>query len=392
MATFRDLLASAKSEITEIDTAAAEAAIAKPGTIVLDVREPDEYEQGALLNAVHIPRGHLEAQIENRIADHDATVVVYCAGGVRSAFAAKTLGELGYSNVLSVAGGFGKWKNEGRAWRVPATLSAEQRNRYQRHLLLPEVGEKGQQKLLESKVLMLGAGGLGSPSSLYLAAAGVGTIGVIDMDVVDYSNLQRQILHNIDRVGERKVDSAKKTLTLLNPDVNVVTYDVRLGADNVLDIIDGYDLVVDGTDNFPTRYLLNDASLKKNVPVVMGAIFRFEGQVSVFKPHQGPCYRCMLPEPPPAELAPSCAEAGVLGVLPGIIGSLQAMEAIKLLLDLGDPLIGRLLTYDALEQSFRTFKLRRDPNCPACSIDPALLQIAEYDELCMPHPIAAPKA
>ncbi len=392
MATFRDLLASAKSEITEIDTAAAEAAIARPGTVVLDVREPDEYEQGALLNVVHIPRGHLEAQVENRIADHDATVVVYCAGGVRSAFAAKTLGELGYTNVLSVAGGFGKWKNEGRAWRVPATLSAEQRNRYQRHLLLPEVGEKGQQKLLESKVLMLGAGGLGSPASLYLAAAGVGTIGVIDMDVVDFSNLQRQILHNIDRVGDRKVDSAKKTLTLLNPDVNVVTYDVRLGADNVLDIIDGYDLVVDGTDNFPTRYLLNDASLKKNVPVVMGAIFRFEGQVSVFKPYQGPCYRCMLPEPPPAELAPSCAEAGVLGVLPGIIGSLQAMEAIKLLLGLGDSLVGRLLTYDALEQSFRTFKLRRDPNCPACSIDPALLQIAEYDELCMPHPIAAPAA
>ena len=392
MATFRDLLASAKSEITEIDTAAAETEIAKSGTVVLDVREPDEYEQGALLNAVHIPRGHLEAQIENRIADHDATVVVYCAGGVRSAFAAKTLGELGYTNVLSVAGGFGKWKNEGRAWRVPATLSAEQRNRYQRHLLLPEVGEKGQQKLLESKVLMLGAGGLGSPSALYLAAAGVGTIGVVDMDVVDYSNLQRQILHNIDRVGDRKVDSAKKTLTLLNPDVNVVTYDTRLGADNVLDIIDGYDLVVDGTDNFPTRYLLNDASLKKKVPVVMGAIFRFEGQVSVFKPHQGPCYRCMLPEPPPAELAPSCAEAGVLGVLPGIIGSLQAMEAIKLLLELGDSLVGRLLTYDALEQSFRTFKLRRDPNCPACSIDPAQLQIAEYDELCMPHPIVAPAA
>jgi sulfur-carrier protein adenylyltransferase/sulfurtransferase len=385
MASFRDLLASAKTQITEIDTTAAEVAIAQPGTVVLDVREPDEYEQGALLNVVHIPRGHLEAQVEARIIDHDTQIVVYCAGGVRSAFAAKTLGELGYSNVLSVAGGFGKWKNEGREWRVPATLNAEQRNRYQRHLLLPEVGEKGQQKLLESKVLMLGAGGLGSPAALYLAAAGVGTIGVIDMDVVDYSNLQRQILHNIERVGDRKVDSAKKTLTLLNPDVNVITYDVRMGADNVLDIIDGYDLVVDGTDNFPTRYLLNDASLKKNVPVVMGAIFRFEGQVSVFRPHEGPCYRCMLPEPPPAELAPSCAEAGVLGVLPGIIGSLQAMEAIKMLLGLGDSLVGRLLTYDALEQSFRTFKLRRDPNCPACSIDPADVVIAEYDEHCMPH-------
>ncbi len=390
MATFRDLLSNTKSQITEIDTVAAEVEIAKPGTVVLDVREPDEYDQGALPNVVHIPRGHLEAQIENRIPDHDASVVVYCAGGVRSAFAAKTLAELGYTNVLSMAGGFGKWKNEGRAWKVPAALTPEQRNRYQRHLLLPEVGEKGQLKLLESKVLMLGAGGLGSPSALYLAAAGVGTIGVIDMDVVDYSNLQRQILHNMDRVGERKVDSAKKTLTALNPDVNVVTYDVRLGADNVLDIIDGYDLVVDGTDNFPTRYLLNDASLKKGIPVVMGAIFRFEGQVSVFHPHNGPCYRCMLPEPPPAEMAPSCAEAGVLGVLPGIIGSLQAMEAIKLLLGLGESLVGRLLTYDAMEQSFRTFKLRRDPNCPACSIDPALLAIEEYDELCMPHPVQAP--
>jgi sulfur-carrier protein adenylyltransferase/sulfurtransferase len=311
--------------------------------------------------------------------------LVYCAGGVRSAFAAKTLGELGYTNVLSVAGGFGKWKNEGRAWKVPAALSGEQRNRYARHLLLPEVGEKGQQKLLDSKVLMLGAGGLGSPSALYLAAAGIGEIGVIDMDVVDASNLQRQILHNMDRIGDRKVDSAKKTLTLLNPDVNVVTYDTRLGADNVLDIIDGYDLIVDGTDNFPTRYLLNDASLKKKIPVVFGAIFRFEGQVSIFDPYNGPCYRCMLPEPPPADMAPSCAEAGVLGVLPGIIGSLQAMEGIKHILGLGESLSGRLLTYDAMEQSFRTFKIRRDPNCPACSIDPADIVIAEYDELCMPH-------
>jgi sulfur-carrier protein adenylyltransferase/sulfurtransferase len=386
MASFRDLLAAAKTQIAEIDTATAEAQIAgNPNTVVLDVREPDEYEQGALLNVIHIPRGHLEAQVEGKIVDRDAPVVVYCAGGVRSAFAARTLGELGYTNVFSVAGGFGKWKNEGRAWKIPAALSAEQRNRYQRHLLLPEVGEAGQQKLLDAKVLMLGAGGLGSPSALYLAAAGVGTIGIIDMDVVDASNLQRQILHNLDRIGDRKVDSAKKTLSLLNPDVNVVTYDTRLGADNVLDIIDGYDIIVDGTDNFPTRYLLNDASLKKKVPVVFGAIFRFEGQVSIFDPYNGPCYRCMLPEPPPAEMAPSCAEAGVLGVLPGIIGSLQAMEAIKHILNLGDTLSGRLLTYDALEQSFRTFKLRRDPNCPACSIDPSDIVIAEYDELCMPH-------
>jgi molybdopterin/thiamine biosynthesis adenylyltransferase len=289
-----------------------------------------------------------------------------------------------------VAGGFNKWKNEGRDWKVPQTLTPEQRNRYQRHLLLPEVGEAGQQKLLESRVLLLGAGGLGSPAALYLAAAGVGTIGIIDMDVVDESNLQRQILHNLDRIGDRKVDSAKKTLTLINPDIDVVTYDTRLGADNVLDIIDGYDVIVDGTDNFPTRYLVNDASLLKKIPVVYGAIFRFEGQASVFHPYEGPCYRCLLPEPPPAEMAPSCAEAGVLGVLPGIIGSIQAMEAIKLLLGLGDPLRGRLLAYDALEESFRTFKVPRDPDCPACGPNAGEIVIAEYDELCMPHPKEPP--
>ena len=280
---------------------------------------------------------------------------------MRSAFAAKTLAELGYTDVVSVAGGFNKWKDEGREWRAPRVLSPEQRNRYQRHLLLPEVGEEGQLKLLDAKVLLLGAGGLGSPAALYLAAAGVGTIGIIDMDVVDDSNLQRQILHNVDRIGERKVDSAKKTLTALNPDVNVVTYDVRLGADNVMSILEGYDIVVDGTDNFPTRYLVNDASVKLGIPVVHGSIFRFDGMVTVFDPRRGPTYRDMVPEPPPAEMAPSCAEAGVLGVLPGIIGSIQALEAIKLILDLGDPLIGRLLAYDSLEQSFRTYKVQVDP-------------------------------
>ncbi len=386
MPSFRELLARTKAEIQEVDTAGADALIsADPSVIVLDVREPDEYEQGALPGAIHLPRGHLESQIENRLADHDAKVVVYCAGGTRSAFAAKTLKELGYSDVVSMAGGFNKWKNEGRDWRTPQTLTADQRNRYQRHLLVTEVGEEGQLKLLDSKVLLLGAGGLGSPAALYLAAAGVGTIGIIDMDVVDESNLQRQILHNMDRIGERKVDSAKKTLTALNPDVNVVTYDVRLGADNILEIIDGYDVIVDGTDNFPTRYLVNDASLIKRIPVVHGSIFRFEGQATVFKPYDGPCYRCFIPEPPPAELAPSCAEAGVLGVLPGIIGSIQAMEAIKLLLGLGDPLVGRLLAYDALEESFRTYKVPRDPNCPACGEHAGEIVIAEYDELCLPH-------
>jgi molybdopterin/thiamine biosynthesis adenylyltransferase/rhodanese-related sulfurtransferase len=392
MPSFRELLSATKSKITEVDTAEASERIKQPGTVILDVREPDEYEQGAIPGAVHIPRGHLESQVEGRIPDRDAPLVVYCAGGTRSAFAAETLALLGYGNVVSVVGGFNKWKDEGRDWRTPASLSAEQRNRYQRHLLLPEVGVAGQAKLLASKVLLIGAGGLGSPAGLYLAAAGVGTLGIIDMDVVDASNLQRQILHNVDRIGERKVDSAKKTLTSLNPDVNVVTYDVRLGADNVLDIFAGYDVIVDGTDNFPTRYLVNDASLKLDIPVVHGSIFRFEGQVSVYQPHVGPCYRCQVPEPPPAELAPSCSEAGVLGVLPGIIGSIQAMETIKLLLELGEPLVGRLLAYDALEESFRTFRVNRDPECAACSIPKEQITIAEYDALCMPHPIQPPAA
>jgi len=383
MATPRDLLAQAKAAITEVPPEDAERLL---GTATfLDVREPDEYEQGAVPGAVHLPRGTLEFGVEGRVPDKGRPVVVYCAGGTRSAFAAKTLADLGYEEVVSMAGGFNRWKDEGRAWTVPETLTADQRNRYQRHLLLPEVGEEGQQALLRSRVLLLGAGGLGSPAAMYLAAAGVGTIGIIDMDVVDASNLQRQILHNLDRVGERKVDSAKKTITALNSDVTVETFDVRLGADNVLEIFDGYDLVVDGTDNFPTRYLVNDASLVKGVPVVHGSIFRFEGQVTVFDPYKGPCYRCLIPEPPPAELAPSCAEAGVLGVLPGIVGSIQAIEAIKMLLGLGDPLVGRLLAYDALEGTFRTFKVRRDPECPACGESAGEIAIAEYDELCMPH-------
>src|SRR4051795_976886 len=387
MATYRDLLKTAKADIREIDPETAEARL--NDSTFLDVREMDEYEQGMIPGSVFIPRGHLEAQAENKLPDRDAPIVIYCAGGNRSAFAAKTLQDLGYSDVVSLTGGFGRWKNEGRNWITPAVLTPEQRNRYSRHVLLPEVGEAGQQKLLESRVLLLGAGGLGSPAALYLAAAGVGTLGIVDMDVVDASNLQRQILHSTDRIGERKVDSAKKTLTALNPDVNVVTYDVRLGADNVLDIIDGYDVIVDGTDNFPTRYLVNDASLLKKIPVVHGSIFRFEGQATVFKPYDGPCYRCMIPEPPPAELAPSCSEAGVIGVLPGIVGSLQAMEAIKLLLGLGDPLVGRLLAYDALEETFRVFKVNRDPECPACGEGAGEIVIAEYDELCMPHAVLA---
>ena len=355
-----------------------------PVRFVLDVREPDEYEEGAIPGAIHIPRGHLEAQIENRITDKNAPVVVYCAGGVRSAFAAVTLAQLGFTDVESMEGGFGRWKDEGRPWKQPASLTPEQNNRYKRHLLLPEVGTAGQVKLLDAKVLMLGAGGLGSPAALYLAAAGVGTIGIVDMDEVDSSNLQRQILHNIDRIGDRKVDSAKKTLTMLNPDVDVVTYDTRLDASNIIDIISGYDVIVDGADNFPSRYLLNDASVKLGIPVVHGSIFRFEGMVSVFHPTEGPTYRDMVPEPPPAELAPSCAEAGVLGVLPGIIGSIQALETIKVILGLGDSLIGRILTVDTMDMEFRVFNLKPDPANEVTWANRDRIEIKELDGLCAP--------
>ncbi|MCY4272081.1 MAG: molybdopterin-synthase adenylyltransferase MoeB [bacterium] len=386
MPTFRDLLRGAKAQIRETDPAGAEAMLAA-GAVLLDVREPDEFEQGAVPGSVHIPRGNLEPNVESRLPDKQAPVVAMCAGGVRSAFAALTLQEMGYANVVSMDGGFNRWKDEGRNWALPATLTPDQRNRYHRHLLLPEVGAEGQLKLLDAKVLCLGAGGLGSPAALYLAAAGVGTVGIVDMDVVDASNLQRQILHNLDRVGDRKVDSAKKTLNALNPDVNVVTYDVRLGADNIVDIIGDFDVIVDGADNFPVRYMLNDASVKLGIPVVHGSIFRFEGQVTVFDPRNGPTYRDMIPEPPPAEMAPSCAEAGVLGVLPGIVGSIQALEAIKLILGHGDTLVGRLLAFDASEMSFREYKLRPDPDQPVTWENRDKIRIVELDGLCAPAPI-----
>ncbi len=383
MATFRELLAATKAEIDEVDTEQGSALIAD-GAVLLDVREPDEHDQGAVPGSVHIARGNLEASIEARIVDKATPIVVMCAGGVRSAFAAKTLGELGYTDVVSMDGGFNKWKDEGRPWAEPVALTAEQRNRYQRHLLLPEVGNEGQLKLLDAKVLCLGAGGLGSPAALYLAAAGIGTLGIVDMDIVDASNLQRQILHNVDRIGERKVDSAKKTLTALNPDVNVVVHDVRLAAANIVDIIGGYDVIVDGADNFPVRYLLNDASVKLGIPVVHGSIFRFEGQVSVFDPRNGPTYRDLLPEAPPPELAPSCAEAGVLGVLPGIIGSIQALEAIKLVLGHGDTLVGRLLTFDATELEFREYKLKPDPKNAVTWANRDQINIVDLEGLCQP--------
>lgn len=384
MASFREFLAETKASIVEVDPAAA-ADLQQAGAIMLDVREPDETAQGVIPDSVVIVRGNLEAQVEQRVPDKSSKVVVLCAGGTRSAMAARTLGDLGYTDVVSMDGGFNKWKDEGRPFEVPVVLNNEQRNRYSRHVMLPEVGEEGQLKLLGSRVLLLGAGGLGSPAALYLAAAGVGTLGIVDMDVVDQSNLQRQVIHRLDRVGDRKVDSARDTVQALNPDVNVETHPVRLDASNVLEILDGYDVVLDGADNFPSRYLLNDASVKLGVPVVHGSIFRFEGQVSVFDPLDGPTYRDLLPKPPPPELAPNCAEAGVLGVLPGIIGSLQALEAVKLLLGIGDALRGRLLTFDALDMEFREYKLPIDPANEVTYANRDRIEIVDLEGLCMPH-------
>jgi len=377
---YRDLVDAAKRHIREIDPDELERR--RLDLTILDIREADEYEQGAIPDAVFIPRGTLESAISVHVPDAHREVVLYCAGGARSALAAKTLEEMGYTNVWSLEGGFDRWKTEGYAWEAPDALSNDQRSRYSRHILLPEIREEGQAKLLDSRVALIGAGGLGSPAALYLAAAGVGTIGIIDSDVVDASNLQRQILHNMDRLGQSKVESARETLTAINPDVKIEPHNVRLTADNVLHILDGYDVIVDGGDNFPTRYLVNDASLHLKTPVVHGSIFRFDGQVSVFDPYNGPCYRCQYPEPPPPELAPSCAEAGVLGVLPGIIGSIQAVETIKLLLGIGDSLVGRLLTYDALSQEFLDLKIRRNPDCPACADEAMPPRIVEYDATC----------
>lgn len=349
---------------------------------VVDVREKIEWNDGHLPNALHVPRGFLELQIEEAVPDKDQPVLLYCAGGVRSALAAETLKQMGYSQPISMAGGYTAWRNAGLATVQPRTLSDEARKRYSRHLLVPEVGEAGQLKLLDAKVLLLGAGGLGAPAALYLAAAGVGTIGLVDPDVVEASNLQRQIIHNTARLGKLKTESAREAITALNPDVKVITHNEWLDRSNVARIIEGYDLILDGTDNFPTRYLVNDAALIAGKPVVHGSVFRFEGQVTVFKPYDGPCYRCLFPEPPPPELAPSCAEAGVLGVLPGTVGMLQATEAIKLILGIGEPLVGRLLTYDALSETFEELKLRRDPHCPACGEGAHPEDLPYYEAFC----------
>jgi len=387
--TYRDYFAELKKRVKEASTKEVADLIASGDVQLADVREKNEWDEGYVPGAVHLPKSYVEQWAEDRLPDKDKTTIVYCAGGVRSVMAADVLAKLGYQNVISMAGGFNRWKDSGLPWKKPDSFSPEQAQRYSRHLLIPEVGEEGQHKLLRSKVLLIGAGGLGSPAAYYLAAAGVGTLGIIDSDVVDATNLQRQILHSTERIGEPKVDSAKRTLEALNPDVKVIGYQERLTSENIDRIIADYDVIVDGADNFPTRYLLNDASVKWKKPVVHGSIYRFEGQLTVFKPFptndpsdQGPCYRCLFHQPPPPELAPSCAEAGVLGVLPGVIGTLQANEALKLLLGIGEPLIGRYLLFDALDGTFREVRLRRDPACPVCGEHPTITEYIDYEGFC----------
>jgi molybdopterin/thiamine biosynthesis adenylyltransferase/rhodanese-related sulfurtransferase len=383
MPTYRELLNQVKAEIEEIDASAGAALVETADAVFVDVRERDEWDEGHIPGAIHVPRGNLESRIENAVADRSSRIVLYCASGARSAFAAKTLEELGYDDVVSLAGGFTDWKRNGFPTQLPQGLGEEQRRRYSRHLLIPEVGEEGQLRLLDSRILLIGAGGLGSPASLYLAAAGVGTLGIVDDDTVDATNLQRQIVHSTDRLGDSKAESAKQTIEALNPDVTVKTYRERLTSENADRILgEGWDVIVDGADNFPTRYLLNDASVWHRIPVVHGSIYRFEGQVTVFRPGDGPCYRCLFPEPPPPELAPSCAEGGVLGVLPGVIGSIQANEALKLALGIGEPLVGRLLLFEALAASFTEVSLRRDPACPVCGDAPTITEYIDYAEFC----------
>jgi molybdopterin/thiamine biosynthesis adenylyltransferase/rhodanese-related sulfurtransferase len=384
MPTYRELLTQARAEIDEITTPEAHR-LYEDGAphVFVDVRPRDEWDEGHLPGALHVPRNNLESRVETLIPDKTQTLVVYCASGTRSAFATRTLRELGYEHAVNLEDGFVGWKRNGYDYTVPAALTPAQRTRYARHLLIPEVGEEGQQKLLDSRVLLLGAGGLGSPAALYLAAAGVGTLGIIDADVVDDSNLQRQVVHSTDDLGEPKVASAKRTIEALNPDVNVVTFEERLTSENVEQILaHGWDVILDGTDNFPTRYLVNDASVWHGIPVVHGSIYRFEGQVTVFDPANGPCYRCLYPAPPPPELAPSCAEGGVLGVLPGIVGSLQASEALKLALGLGDTLTGRLLLFDALHTTFDEVAIRKNPDCPVCGDHPTITEYVDYVEFC----------
>lgn len=378
---YQDLLAAARERVPETQVEdLAERQAAGDSPVLIDVREQSEWDEGHIPGAVHIPRGFLESRIAGE-AGTEQEVLLSCASGKRSLLAGLTLREMGYENVRSLAGGFTRWKQSGNHYEVPRTLSPAQRARYARHISIPEVGEEGQLKLLDSKVLVIGAGGLGSPAAFYLAAAGVGTIGLVDDDVVDASNLQRQIIHTTDRLGELKGESARQSINALNPDVQVDVHPVRIDRDNVLELIDGYDVVVDGADNFPTRYLLSDATLMTRKPLIHASILRFEGHASVFQPYEGPCYRCLFPEPPPPDLAPSCGEAGVLGVLCGVMGSIQTNEAIKVLLGIGDTLAGRLLIYDALAMTFTELRVRRDPECPACGPD-AVLEFRDYEAWC----------
>jgi sulfur-carrier protein adenylyltransferase/sulfurtransferase len=366
-----EVIRQIKQQVEEVDPAEVSEHLGN-GVVLVDVRESEEWDRGHIPGAVHVPRGYLESRIDAAVHDRDARVILYCATGQRSALAAHTLTDLlGFSNVASMTGGITLWKDRGYKVDVPKVLTSEQKERYGRHLLLPEVGSEGQAKLLDAKVLLLGAGGLGSPTALYLAAAGVGTLGIVDDDEVDLSNLQRQVIHTTRAVGTPKVDSAEAAIAALNPDVEVVKYPVRLDSSNIMEIIDGYDVIVDGVDNFPTRYLLNDATVRLDIPVVSASILGFDGQLSVFKPHDGPCYRCLYPVPPPAELAPSCGANGVLGVLPGTMGLLQATEVVKLVTGIGEPLVGRLLLYEALGATFTELKVRRDPQCPICSREPS---------------------
>lgn len=381
--TYTDLIAEVRRSIKTVSLEEIKRRLdAGEPMVLLDVREKEENRAGYIPGSISVPRGFLEMQIEGKITDKNAPIVAYCAGGTRSALAAKTLEDLGYTHVESANLGFVRWKDLGFPMEMPPQLTESQRDRYSRHILLPEVGEVGQAKLLASKVLLLGAGGLGSPAALYLAAAGVGTIGICDADVVDASNLQRQILHTTSRVGQLKVDSTEQAVRDLNPDVKVIKFNERVDSSNVERIFKDFDVVVDGCDNFPTRYLVNDASVFMNKPVVHGSIFRFEGQATTFVPRKGPCYRCLYPEPPPPHLAPSCQEAGVLGILPGMIGMVQATETIKLLLGRGDPLIGRLLTYDSLRMKFGELRLRRDKNCPVCGDNPTITSYIDYEGFC----------
>ncbi|MDG2305584.1 MAG: molybdopterin-synthase adenylyltransferase MoeB [Candidatus Binatia bacterium] len=382
--TFDDIMADAKRVVPEVRVDEVRGRLAGNGraVVILDVREKEEYREGHLPGAISIPRGFLEMKMETEVPERDAEIIAYCQGGTRSLMAGVVMKEMGYTNVVSMTGGFGSWKQAGNDWSADRQFTPDQLQRYSRHFILPEVGEAGQSKLLDAKVLLIGAGGLGSPTAYYLAAAGVGTLGIVDDDVVDRSNLQRQILHTDDRVGMPKIESAELTLKGLNPDLNVIGYRERVDSSNVKRLFEGYDIIVDGCDNFPTRYLVNDACVFMNKPNVHGSIFQFEGQTTVFDPASGPCYRCLFPEPPPPGAAPSCQEAGVLGVLPGLIGSVQAVETLKLILGIGNSLVGRLLHFDTLSMDIKTLKLRKDPECPVCGDQPTVTELIDYEEFC----------